>query len=312
MRVGAEPERGYQDGCQPVGKPQEGRAKKDGYQEDGSGSHASTSASATAPLLGEVTKYNPWSDLFLHGAPCPSLSKYIWDTTPLALHDKDLVLADESGDRGMGGLDAEGAGVKLADDDILSVDVDITENITAILKRHPGPIRSFRVDSSRWTSHKVLTDWLEILSKKSVQEASDTIVLTAIHDLKIGLHMSNNTQRDGLLKILENVPNLSELSIWRMDDVSKDEGFEVAVDRPFDNLLDLPCITMRLRHFEIEGFRGGPAERHLIQCVLKNASSLMEFKALFSATCTKKRTRQVRHELESYNKLSKDCRLVFC
>lgn len=54
--------------------------------------------------------------------------------------------------------------------DILAADVDMSENITSILKKHPGPVRSFRLDSSKWSDDQVLSNWLELLSIKSAQE----------------------------------------------------------------------------------------------------------------------------------------------
>ena len=75
----------------------------------------------------------------------------------MRLHDQNIVQSVGRGNRCLAVTD-EGLDV-----------LDVSE-ITSILKIHPGPVRSFRIDSSRWTNQNRLLDWLQLLSEKSVQE----------------------------------------------------------------------------------------------------------------------------------------------
>lgn len=80
---------------------------------------------------------------------CSSVSERV---RPLVLHDKDSVFSKE-------GLCEDG-----------STRVDVSQIITSILNSHKGPVRSFRIDSSRWMDSKCLSDWIDVLSEKSVEE----------------------------------------------------------------------------------------------------------------------------------------------
>jgi len=161
----------------------------------------------------------------------------------------------------------------------------------------------------------------------------DTIAWNSVKELRLGLNMSDRIQRDSLRKILDSVPLLSNLSILvlhyplrfffylvqhiddyfvqRMDCVSPDERFEMALDSPFEDLDCALCITVNLRQFVLENCRAGAAEKDIVKYVLKYASKLKEFKALFFSTCSKKQIRQMTSEIETFNILSEDCHVIF-
>ncbi|WVZ54495.1 hypothetical protein U9M48_005282 [Paspalum notatum var. saurae] len=413
-----------------------GCAAGDGHEGDGIGSLAGGRNSAIPSLGKQVQKYNPYPDLLCCSVPS-GLWKSTWETSPLVLHDHYLVLAKQSAGQEDEGLYANAAIRNAAICEAQSVDV--SNKITSILKGHPGPICSFRVDSSDWTNESTLIEWLDLLSTKSVQEliivnlghgigtrfpiqelhsthlhtlqigfltiadldlhsfdysalrvlrlidctfeglklqwiitdcqsleeltiafstenlkinsqslkkmhnvcnsatrfiiesapkltelltditpreekerikpvrsavtvavslndvpllkcikslylcyqsvtinnvfiTKDKIAWTSLKELSIGLDMSNRTQRDNLRKILDSVPLLTDLSIRRMDSVARDEGFDVTLDCPFEDLDTAVCIAKNLRRFEMNDFRGGAAECCMIKYVLKFSS----------------------------------------
>ncbi|WVZ54701.1 hypothetical protein U9M48_005461, partial [Paspalum notatum var. saurae] len=460
--------RADEQGRQPAGETKGGRA--DGHEGVLAARHAAggtVSAAVPLPLGAEGSKYDRLS---LSNLPRSCVWQSIWESTPLCLHDQNVV---ESIGRGNGCLSTakvtEGLDV-----------VDVSENITSILKNNPGPVRSFCVDSSKWTNQKRLLHWLELLSAKSVQEltiinlghpvgitfpiqelqsqnlqslcvgflkiqdldlhcfeysalrvlhlyacgfeglklswivsdctslqelcvafctenlrinsqsllkirnwgnvadrfviegaprlieletdikprekparvkpvrgaaaalvsislndvpalkkinslllcdqtitvnnvliAKDTKAWNSVKELRLGLNMSDRIQRDSLRKILDSVPLLSNLSILRMDSISPDERFEMALDSPFEDLDSALCITVNLRQFVLENCRGGAAEKDIIKYVLKYASKLKEFKALFFSTCSKKQIHQITSEIGTFNILSEDCHVIF-
>ncbi|XP_062204803.1 uncharacterized protein LOC133906803 [Phragmites australis] len=107
-------------------------------------------------------------------------------------------------------------------------------------------------------------------------QVNDYIYLTSVENLRLGLNMATRAQRSGLRKILECLPMLSHLVIWRMDEVASDELIDVVLDGSFDDLNNVTCVGMRLRYFEIEDFRGGPAELNIVRSILRHAFHLVK------------------------------------
>lgn len=102
-----------------------------------------------------MEKYDPVPELLLCcGEVLSKPWRSIWQETPLVFHDKKLV-------RPLVILKAASPGVVL----------NLTEQITNILEKHPCSIPYFRMDSSSWTGgQSKLSEWLTILSKKKASE----------------------------------------------------------------------------------------------------------------------------------------------
>jgi hypothetical protein len=96
-----------------------------------------------------------------------------------------------------------------------------------------------------------------------------------------------------------------------MDDVTRDETFQVAIDEPYEDLDKVTCVKMSLRNFSIEDFRGGSAEKHLIKSILKNAPHLVTLNAKRCASVCKKGIAQAISEIKAYERLSETCDIIF-
>jgi hypothetical protein len=79
-----------------------------------------------------------------------------WMSCPLNLHDGALVAAVRS-------IIKWGAGLS-------GRYVDLTREIDGIVELHPGPITSFRIDSSAFPGAHLLDRWIDLLSAREVQE----------------------------------------------------------------------------------------------------------------------------------------------
>jgi hypothetical protein len=125
-----------------------------GEQQVMEGTEGQTQAGRNRGLI----KYYPFAHIFQGGAPDRSAHDQ-WEARPLVFHDRHLVMAmEQEGD--------------VASNSIGEETPDVSSNITSILNEHPGPVRSFRLDSSTWAKDKDLTSWLRVLSKKSVQDVT--------------------------------------------------------------------------------------------------------------------------------------------
>ncbi|CAL4929178.1 unnamed protein product [Urochloa decumbens] len=407
---------------------EDGGSGEDVKQQGGGTEDGGLAGAGRSPSL---RKYNPYPDLV--NQTSGSLCETVWGSRPLVLYDKHLVSAKEQTIRAN-----EGGGVGIGEA------LDISKTITRTLKRHPGPIRSFRVDSSKWEDDQELSQKLKTLrlgfvglpdldlycfnysalqvldlfccnfqglklawiindcvtlrelrisyckenltvnskglervhlwgntanqlviqsapklidivtgitpggeraktnpmrftpqvsvsindtpALKSIRYlllpyqdvtvngipiAKETMALTSVQDMKIGLYLSNRTQRDRLRKILDSLPMLLDLSVLRMDAITPSERFEVAIDEPFDDIDKVVCVKMHLRRFSIEDFRGGPAEKHIIKCILSHAPHLLMLNAKCCATSSKEDTRQAVKEIRGYEQLSEGCQVKF-
>ncbi|CAN6330503.1 unnamed protein product [Urochloa humidicola] len=110
--------------------------------------------------------YDQYMDLYLRGRPTSSHLEPIWAGRPLRIHDRGLVLAQEY----LRGRNPEARELDLVNKITYSGKiVDLTLEITDILNNHPGPVDSFRIDSSCWhDANSVLLEWIKILSEKGI------------------------------------------------------------------------------------------------------------------------------------------------
>ena len=95
--------------------------------------------------------------------------------------------------------------------------------------------------------------------------------------------------------------------VQRLDKVDHAEGFEVAIDCPFDDINQVICVATCLESFAIQEFRGGPAELHMIQSVLRHAPCLLKLNTIPSRSCSRRQIRQATAEIGSYRRLSEAC-----
>lgn len=77
-----------------------------------------------------------------------------WKAAPLVFHDRRLV--DTADD------------IIRPPPHLVRVPHDFSKNITAVLRRHPGPVAFFGVDSSACPGPELLAEWVDLLSDKSV------------------------------------------------------------------------------------------------------------------------------------------------
>lgn len=98
--------------------------------------------------------------------------------------------------------------------------------------------------------------------------------------------------------------------VQRLDKVDHAERFEVAIDCPFDDINQVTCVATYLESFAIQESRGGPAELHMIQSVLRHAPCLLELYTIPSQSFSRKQIRQATAEIGSYRKLSEACQVT--
>ncbi|KAJ1270069.1 hypothetical protein BS78_06G026400 [Paspalum vaginatum] len=89
------------------------------------------------------------SELMTHDSLISEPCKSIWEDHPLILCDAHIIKAAED----------------------VGIEVNASKKITDILQMHPGPVKYFRVDSSRidYVTEK-LNEWFELLRRKQVEE----------------------------------------------------------------------------------------------------------------------------------------------
>jgi hypothetical protein len=96
-----------------------------------------------------------------------------------------------------------------------------------------------------------------------------------------------------------------------MDSVARDEGVDILIDKPFDDVGIVDCVKNCLTTFSLLEFRGGSSEMHLIQSLLKNAQNLMLLRTSCCESASKRGIRQAVNEMKSYDQASEACRLIF-
>lgn len=157
----------------------------------GDGSHKGGQVRAARTLDGNIfnnqDKYDQYMNLFIYSGPVSSVWEPIWETKPLILHDMHLVDASEFvARRGEPTVecrvedkystpDSTGMAKQTTDstqemDSEAAPRVNLTNEITDILRRHPGPVECFRIDTSIWTDSGTSVKWIQMLSDKWIQE----------------------------------------------------------------------------------------------------------------------------------------------
>uniref|UniRef100_A0A0E0F998 RING-type domain-containing protein n=1 Tax=Oryza meridionalis TaxID=40149 RepID=A0A0E0F998_9ORYZ len=241
--------------------------------------------------------YNPYVDLYKFGRPAPDFWYSVWMRGPLVLHDKKLLLASDSLGVHRGGEIP-----------------DLADAITDVLDNHPGPVSYFRVDSTTWTDDNQLVKWFETLSNKSVEEITllnigcpEIRCVSSIRQLQVGVNFVERSHRASLRNILEWFPELSILVIWRMDGIVYDEGSDVLFDSSFVGLGSVSCVKTRIQYFELEGFRGGPAEMGIARGILRHASRLAKFVLSHHKNYSEKDLVEQLEEIKTCIRASEDC-----
>ncbi|KAJ1274193.1 hypothetical protein BS78_05G044400 [Paspalum vaginatum] len=161
--------------------------------------------------------------------------------------------------------------------DVLMTSIFPREGDARVKPKRSHPTVSISInnaDSLREVNYLLLQ--YHIITVNSVPISKKYVPWNSVKNLKLGLNVSSAAQRDSLRKILDSVPMLLELCIRRMDDIGRDEGFDMIIDCPFEDLNHVTCVTTCLSRFSVEEFRGGAAELHMIKCVLRHAPHLLE------------------------------------
>lgn len=96
-----------------------------------------------------------------------------------------------------------------------------------------------------------------------------------------------------------------------MDKVACDEGLDITIDKPFVDINMVDCVKNSLTAFSLEDFHGGPSERHLIECLLKNAPNLVELSTSGCKSASKRSFRVAVKEIKNYDRASEGCRFTF-
>ncbi|KAF2909400.1 hypothetical protein DAI22_11g022800 [Oryza sativa Japonica Group] len=271
--------------------------------------------------------YNPYVDLYKFGRPAPDFWYSVWMRGPLVLHDKKLLLASDSLGVHRGGEIP-----------------DLADAITDVLDNHPGPVSYFRVDSTTWTDDNQLVKWFETLSNKSVVEITLLNIgcpVSTILPISELLSPNLTTLRVGFMKILDSdllsfeysslsvlqligcsyrgadlnylvstSNTLIELNIgYSMEDltVNSQSLQELHIWNSRGAFFPVSCVKTRIQYFELEGFRGGPAEMDIARGILRHASRLAKFVLSHHKNYSEEDLVEQLEEIKTCIRASEDC-----
>lgn len=96
-----------------------------------------------------------------------------------------------------------------------------------------------------------------------------------------------------------------------MDSIAPEEGLNIIIDKPFEDFDMINCVKNCLKTFSLLAFQGGPSEKHMIRCLLKNASNLIKLSTSRSESSSKKCVREAIKEIQMYDRISGSCKLTF-
>ncbi|KAL6870967.1 hypothetical protein ACP4OV_014815 [Aristida adscensionis] len=136
--------------------------------------------------------------------------------------------------------------------------------------------------------------------------SKDYMSLTSLQEIKIGLNMGDYNQKLGLRKVIECMPNLADLYIWRMDEITFDEE----LGSPFVGLNTVHCVKSCLEILMVDGFRGGLAEMDLICSVVRHASRLQLLQIERHPMGDDRTITEAIDEIRSCERASEACRLT--
>uniref|UniRef100_A0A0E0MJD4 F-box/LRR-repeat protein 15/At3g58940/PEG3-like LRR domain-containing protein n=1 Tax=Oryza punctata TaxID=4537 RepID=A0A0E0MJD4_ORYPU len=131
--------------------------------------------------------------------------------------------------------------------------------------------------------------------------------ISSVKHLQVGMKFAERSHRASLRNILECFPELSKLVIWRMDSIVYDEGSDVLFDSSFVGLGSVSCVKTRMQYFELEGFRGGPAEMDILRGILRHASRLAKFVLSHHKNYSQEDLVEQLEEIKTCIRSSKDC-----
>ncbi|XP_034599834.1 uncharacterized protein [Setaria viridis] len=119
---------------------------------------------------------NQFLDLWACGQAVEEPWAEVWRRLPLVLHDVQLSEAVQIN------LQAEHY------DDIVIKRHDFSETISKVLRKHPGPIKCVRLDSTACPGPGLLSEWVDMLSAKAVQELVLVNLTWPMEQLEFPLH----------------------------------------------------------------------------------------------------------------------------
>uniref|UniRef100_A0A0E0F9H0 RecA family profile 1 domain-containing protein n=1 Tax=Oryza meridionalis TaxID=40149 RepID=A0A0E0F9H0_9ORYZ len=125
--------------------------------------------------------------------------------------------------------------------------------------------------------------------------------------LRVGIAMSDTKGRSRIRSVLEALPALSSLTLWRMDEISLDEGVDAFLDFSLDDLDAVTCVKTKLEYLEIDDFRGGAAEVYIAQSILRDASCLKNLVLRRHVNSTIESTKKAFTEIKSSPKACSSC-----
>nr|ABA91360.1 hypothetical protein LOC_Os11g04260 [Oryza sativa Japonica Group]ABG22351.1 hypothetical protein LOC_Os11g04267 [Oryza sativa Japonica Group] len=131
--------------------------------------------------------------------------------------------------------------------------------------------------------------------------------VSSIRQLQVGVNFAERSHRASLRNILECFPELSMLVIWRMDGIVYDKGSDVLFDSSFVGLGSVSCVKTRIQYFELEGFRGGPAEMDIARGILRHASRLAKFVLSHHKNYSEEDLVEQLEEIKTCIRASEDC-----
>lgn len=95
--------------------------------------------------------------------------------------------------------------------------------------------------------------------------------------------------------------------LQRMDGIVYDKGSDVLFDSSFVGLGSVSCVKTRIQYFELEGFRGGPAEMDIARGILRHASRLAKFVLSHHKNYSEEDLVEQLEEIKTCIRASEDC-----
>uniref|UniRef100_A0A0E0MJJ8 FBD domain-containing protein n=1 Tax=Oryza punctata TaxID=4537 RepID=A0A0E0MJJ8_ORYPU len=144
-----------------------------------------------------------------------------------------------------------------------------------------------------------------IIDNVTLSEAS--LTFPCLRTLRVGIRMSDTKGRSRIRSVLEALPALSSLTLWRMDEISLDEGVDAFLDFSLDDLGAVTCVKTKLEFLEIDDFRGGAGEVYIAQSILRDASCLKKLVLRRHVNSTTESTNKAITKIKSSPKACSSC-----
>uniref|UniRef100_A0A0E0F9A0 RING-type domain-containing protein n=1 Tax=Oryza meridionalis TaxID=40149 RepID=A0A0E0F9A0_9ORYZ len=189
--------------------------------------------------------------------------------------------------------------MKILDSDLLSFEYSSLSVLQLIGCSYRGADLNYLVRTSNTL--------IELNIGYSMEDLTEIRCVSSIRQLQVGVNFVERSHRASLRNILEWFPELSILVIWRMDGIVYDEGSDVLFDSSFVGLGSVSCVKTRIQYFELEGFRGGPAEMGIARGILRHASRLAKFVLSHHKNYSEKDLVEQLEEIKTCIRASEDC-----